>query len=236
MSMSVKSQGGSVAIVRTPVARKSRYHGANARRVRYAVAKPREARQGSKIYFILCQATRRVKCGVATDPRGRLGERELQVGSPTPLKVIAELDGNYSKENAIHRRLDRWHIHGEWFHYVPEVCDIIADEISSHLKALYRGDIIVQASEPDGTALRLGRLADPHIDRFVADCTVSSPQDRIQSSRLYQAFEAWCRSLGVTSCSQKAFTMAMASAGYRRVTSNVVFFLDIALKAPPQAE
>jgi hypothetical protein len=234
MSMSVKSQGGSVAIVRTPVVRKSRYRGSNARRVRYGAAKAREARQGSKIYFILCQATRRVKCGVANDPRVRLGE--LQVGSPTPLKVIAELDGDYSKEHAIHRRLDRWHIHGEWFHYVPEVCDIIADEISSHLKALYRGDIIVQALGPDGTAPRLGRLADPHIDRFIADCTISSPQTRIQSSKLYGAFDTWCRSLGVASCSQKAFTMAMASAGYRRVTSNVVFFLDIALKAPPPAE
>src|SRR5947209_5572963 len=96
--------------------------------------KPREAKHGSKIYFILCQATGRVKCGVASDPRARLAG--LQVGSPTSLKLIAEIDGDGSKEKLIHRRLDRWHLHGEWFQYVPAVCDVIVDEIANHLKDL----------------------------------------------------------------------------------------------------
>jgi len=122
MSATLKSEGGSV-VVRIPVARKP-------------------LRQGSKIYFILCQATGRVKCGVAVDPRARLGD--LQVGSPTPLKLIAEIDGDHRKENAIHHRLDRWHIHGEWFHFVPEVCEIIVHEVSLHLKALYLGESVVR--------------------------------------------------------------------------------------------
>lgn len=207
MSATLKSESGSV-VVRMPLARKP-------------------LRQGSKIYFILCQATGRVKCGVAVDPRARLGD--LQVGSPTPLKLIAEIDGDHRKENAIHHRLDRWHIHGEWFHFVPEVCEIIVHEVSLHLKALYLGENVVRTFAPDGTAQQT-QPADPLIHRFLQDCTMSCPGARTQSSKLYQAFDGWLGSLGITSCSQKAFTMSMANAGYRRVTSNVVFFLDVSLR------
>ncbi|WP_245286369.1 GIY-YIG nuclease family protein [Bradyrhizobium sp. WSM1417] len=205
--------------------------GARPERRRVPVArKPRDLSRGSKIYFILCQATGRVKCGVANDPRARLSG--LQVGSPTPLKLIAEIDGDDAKEKLIHRRLDPWHIHGEWFHYVPDVCGIIVDEISSFFKRLYLGDDIVRTFAADGIPQHT-RPTDPRIHRFIADYTVSSPGARTQSSNLYKAFEVWCGSAGIIACSQKAFTMAMANAGYRRITSSVVFFLDIALKAHP---
>jgi hypothetical protein len=190
--------------------------------------KPVEARNGRKIYFILCQATGRVKCGVGADPRARLAD--LQVGSPTPLKLIAEIDGDYSKEKLIHRRLDRWHIHGEWFHYVPEVCDIIVDEIANHLKDLYHGDCLVREVPTNLTVVQ-NRFGDQRIHLFLSDYTVSSPGARTQSNKLYRAFEAWCQSSGASACSQKAFTTAMAGAGYRRMQSNVIFFLDIRLKA-----
>jgi hypothetical protein len=198
---------------------------ADRRRVRLLARKPRDLSRGSKIYFILCQTTGRVKCGVASDPRARLGD--LQVGSPTPLKLVAELDGDQAKENAVHRRLAQWHIHGEWFHYVPEVCEVIVDEISKHLKDLYLGKTIVRTFAPSAAAMK---VTDPRIARFIEDCTVSSLGARTQSSKLYQAFEAWCGSLGLSSCTQKAFSTSMANAGYCRVTSNVVFFLDIKLK------
>jgi hypothetical protein len=217
MSVTLKSDGH-VVDVEMPSIRRSD------RRRMLVARKPRDLRRGSKIYFILCQATGRVKCGVANDPRARL--MGLQVGSPTPLKLIAEIDGDDAKEKLIHRRLDRWHIHGEWFHYVPEVCDIIVDEISSFFKRLYLGDIIARTYATDGTPQQI-RPTDTRIHRFIAECTVSSPGARTQSSKLYRAFEAWCGSAGITACSQKAFTMAMANAGYRRITSSVVFFLDI---------
>lgn len=192
-----------------------------------AERKPREG-QRSKVYFILCQATGRVKCGVASDPRTRLAS--LQVGSPTPLKLVAEIDGSESKERLIHRRLERWHIHGEWFHYVPDVCDVIVDEISNYLKDLYQSDCLMQetADNPAGARSRPG---DPRVNQFLMEHTLSSPGARTQSSKLYQAFEGWCRSSGATACSQKAFTMTMANAGYRRMQSSVIFFLDIRLKS-----
>lgn len=181
----------------------------------------------TKVYFILCQATGRVKCGIATDTRARLAG--LQVGSPTPLELIAEINGDGSKERLIHRRLAQWHIHGEWFQYVPEVCDIIVDEIASHLKDLYVGNCLVLAISPK-PVLDQTRPVNQRLQRFLSDYTVSSPGDRVQSSKLYQAFEVWCRALGATACTQRSFSLAMADAGYRRMHSNVVFFLDISLK------
>jgi hypothetical protein len=188
--------------------------------------KPR-AGQRSKVYFILCKATGRVKCGVAHDPRARLAN--LQVGSPTPLKLIAEIDGGDAKEQLIHRRLERWHIHGEWFHYVPDVCDVIVDEIANYLKDLYHCEYLMREISENPAIVR-SRVGDQRIHQFLMDFTVSSPGARVQSSKLYRAFEAWCQSSGTTACSQKAFTMEMANGGYRRITSSVVFSLDIRLK------
>jgi hypothetical protein len=174
MSAMLNSDDGTM-IVRKPLAR-------------------REVRQGSKIYFILCQATGRVKCGVGADPRARLAS--LQAGSPTTLKLIAEIDGDGSKERLIHRRLDQWHIHGEWFHYVPEVCDVIVDEFTSHLKDLYLG-LYAERTKLHGflpaprAAVARDRSGDERIHRFLSDCTVESPGARTQSSEVYRAFEAW---------------------------------------------
>jgi hypothetical protein len=98
---------------------------------------PRAVRIGPKIYFVLCQMTGRVKCGIAANPRARLAD--LQVGSPTVLQLIGEMSGDVSKEKAIHRKMARWRVHGEWFHYVPDVYDIIVEELTSHVEDRYHG-------------------------------------------------------------------------------------------------
>lgn len=86
----------------------------------------------TKIYFILCRTTGRVKCGIALWPRKRLAN--LQVGSPTPLELIAELDGNQRREKAIHRRLGTRLFHGEWFRYDAFVRDIMIEELTACIK------------------------------------------------------------------------------------------------------
>jgi hypothetical protein len=83
-----------------------------------------------KVYFILCKTTGLVKCGVALRPKRRLAA--LQVGSPTLLELIADLDGNERRERAIHKRMAKHRAHGEWFHYVTQVRDIIILELTSH--------------------------------------------------------------------------------------------------------
>lgn len=114
---------------------------------------PQRGRLSRKIYFILCETTHRVKCGIATNTGKRFSQ--IQTGSPTHLRLIAELDGDASREKAIHRRLTRSRVHGEWFHYDDHVHEVIIDEMTAHLKDRYHGLYVAR------TALR-GRLPAPH--------------------------------------------------------------------------
>lgn len=85
-----------------------------------------------KIYFIFCEKMARVKCGLAMNPHHRLGN--LQVGSPTVLRLIAVTEGDRLRERAIHRRLADHRSHGEWFEYTVRVRDVIILEMTSHLE------------------------------------------------------------------------------------------------------
>jgi putative DNA primase/helicase len=74
------------------------------------------------------------------------------------------------------------------------------------------------------------RSASDPLGRFLAMCVVeASAGERVQSSVLYQVFEAWCKSSGETAWKQKGFSMAMEERGFKRLHSNVMWFLDIKL-------
>jgi hypothetical protein len=65
------------------------------------------------IYFIGAAGSNKVKIGYAKDCAKRL--REHQIGSPVPLHLIAEFDGDPSDERAAHRAIGRRRQSGEWF-------------------------------------------------------------------------------------------------------------------------
>lgn len=71
------------------------------------------------------------------------------------------------------------------------------------------------------------RSASDPLGRFLSSCTAESPGDRVQSSVLYQLFEAWCKSSGETAWKQKGFSLAMEERGYKRKHSDVTWFVDI---------
>jgi putative DNA primase/helicase len=68
--------------------------------------------------------------------------------------------------------------------------------------------------------------SDP-LGRFLSTCVEEAVSERVQSSVLYQVFEAWCKSSGETAWKQKGFSLAMEERGYKRLHSNVTWFLDI---------
>jgi putative DNA primase/helicase len=70
--------------------------------------------------------------------------------------------------------------------------------------------------------------SDP-LGRFLSMCVEDSPGERVQSSVLYQVFEAWCKSSGETAWKQKGFSLAMEERGYKRKHSDVTWFVDIKL-------
>lgn len=66
------------------------------------------------IYFMRGRITRRTKVGYTTrDPYLRLSD--CQTGSPDVLELLGVADAPYSVEQELHKILEPYHSHGEWF-------------------------------------------------------------------------------------------------------------------------
>lgn len=70
------------------------------------------------------------------------------------------------------------------------------------------------------------------LGRFLHDCTVDRPggrvEDRMRSSVLFDLFKAWVAATGGGEWQPQGFAKAMEDRGYERVTSNGVWWQDIA--------
>lgn len=60
-----------------------------------------------------------IKIGFAKSPDDRL--REIQVGSPIPLSILALVEGGPKLEKGYHRRFAAHRLHGEWFAPHPDI-------------------------------------------------------------------------------------------------------------------
>ncbi len=78
------------------------------------------------VYFIAGGG--RTKVGLSANPQHRL--RDLQVGSPVPLRLLAAVEGTHRLEARVHAELAGTRVDGEWFDG-----ELSADEISSVLRA-----------------------------------------------------------------------------------------------------
>ena len=67
----------------------------------------------SYVYIIGHPEDGPVKIGVSAKPRDRL--RDLQIGNPVKLKILAKFRGGPDQEAAAHRLLGTYRIQGEWF-------------------------------------------------------------------------------------------------------------------------
>jgi len=76
------------------------------------------------VYFIEAEGTGLVKIGFAKDPKRRL--YDLSTMSPVPLVLLATIPGGRERETQLHRMLDDFRHHGEWFHRSKMVDDLIA--------------------------------------------------------------------------------------------------------------
>jgi putative DNA primase/helicase len=85
--------------------------------------------------------------------------------------------------------------------------------------------------EPDAVTAATAeyRSASDPLGRFLSMCVQEAAGERVQSSVLYNVFEAWCKSSGETAWKQKGFSLAMEERGYKRKHSDVTWFLDIKL-------
>lgn len=78
------------------------------------VMQVREAEQVRFVYMIQCEATARIKIGIADDVDARVAD--IQRMSPTKLNVVAEFPSDGATlEGYFHRVFERCRVHGEWF-------------------------------------------------------------------------------------------------------------------------
>ncbi len=86
------------------------------------------------IYFIQCPERIAVKIGVATDVDRRL--KALQIGCPDKLNLIGTMNGGFTEERELHRKLRGHRIRGEWYHLNSKVWHEISGLI--HQGSTYR--------------------------------------------------------------------------------------------------
>lgn len=72
-----------------------------------------------QIYCIQQGSRGPIKIGWSREPRLRL--EELQIGNPTPLRLVAAISGTRSDESELHTRFAHLRIAGEWFSNSPEI-------------------------------------------------------------------------------------------------------------------
>lgn len=77
-----------------------------------------------QVYLIGSPDSPVVKIGCSTDPKRRL--RNLQSGSPAPLRLLATFEGGYVAEKELHRRFAGRRVHGEWFDLGPNPVETVS--------------------------------------------------------------------------------------------------------------
>lgn len=86
-----------------------------------------------RVYFIEADGAGRVKIGFT---KGNVQERlrQIQTGSPFPLRVVAVVDGSLQRESNLHARFRHLRVapNVEWFHFGQEIRDFLVDEGALH--------------------------------------------------------------------------------------------------------
>ena len=127
------------------------------------------------IYAIRAIGTEYVKFGYTGEAEAKSRLRDLQVGSPHELQLIASGPGELALERKIHRRLKKAgeHVRGEWFTYGKEAYKIVWE---------IRDSAEVMANSPEAVDLptlpkapgRLGRVL-AYAKRFTDDTPAEEP-------------------------------------------------------------
>lgn len=96
---------------------------------RYAVWPDKRPVYDDLVYFVQMRDGP-IKIGATGDPLKRI--RALQTACPSPLTLLAIMDGGYQVEAALHRLFRRFRLHGEWFSpaapLVHFIDDLVAEE------------------------------------------------------------------------------------------------------------
>lgn len=77
------------------------------------------------IYFVQYDVGGPIKIGSAVDVQKRL--EQLQSGAAAPLFLLAAIPGGMTEEKALHRKLAKHRLRGEWFQPTDDVLDLVQE-------------------------------------------------------------------------------------------------------------
>lgn len=83
----------------------------------------RKRRRQSYVYFLQAEGDGLIKIGRTINPDKRV--RELQTLAPSPLKLLALVEGGKDREREIHEMFVDARSHGEWFEPTPQLLRFI---------------------------------------------------------------------------------------------------------------
>lgn len=106
----------------------------------------RAIRATTNIYFIFAPQHRLIKIGQALDVNKRLSS--LRSGSPAVLNLLACVRFFGDLEAFLHKRLEAYHSHGEWFRAEDLVLDVVESALDSGVSGIMKSLQVDIASLP----------------------------------------------------------------------------------------
>jgi hypothetical protein len=116
------------------------------------------------VYFAECNG--KIKIGISANVASRMSE--LRTGAGAPLNIIGAVVGDLELEKALHKRLKKYHLDGEWFSDCDETRAVIqtcinnfpAAEVVSREKIKRRKfAAVARVLWPRGTAATIAEIS-----------------------------------------------------------------------------
>lgn len=117
------------------------------------------------VYVIADKEKRYMKIGKANNPKSRLAT--IQTSMPFDVEIVAQIIGNYSIENRLHKLFKHLRLRGEWFTYSDEILKHVVEKLHVVQKI---SDFVVDENE-----LYVYNLVDTKYNNIAHGKRVSTP-------------------------------------------------------------
>lgn len=104
------------------------------------------------IYFLQADIIGRIKIGHTSKANADSRLEALRTASPVPLRLLATMKGNRTREQRLHLRFAASRVHGEWFEPTPKLIRFIARQQGIEVRA-NRGIASSKFTSPTYTAI-----------------------------------------------------------------------------------
>lgn len=83
----------------------------------------KSSKRSSLVYFIQCNSTKNIKIGKSINVHERM--KQIKGMTPSGIDLLATIDGDTDVEANLHKKFNKYSVHGEWFKPSRELMDFI---------------------------------------------------------------------------------------------------------------